>query len=161
MSTLKVNAITEVDGSAFPFDYTKLHQDSGSSGGSAINIDNLDVTTYKAFEIFLTMQPTNDNVNLYIRFRNGSSTITASNYVTWKEEQHPTNNVTHKSSGSQSLIEPAENIGGNPEENIFIHAVLHVATSNDPAGLARQNNRIEYDANYMTHVPSHVGSRGV
>ena len=142
-------------------DYVKITSASGSSGGSAINIDNLDVSTYKAFEIFLTMQPTNDNVNLYVRFRESSNTVTDSNYVNWKEEQNPTNNVTHKSSGSVSLIEPAENIGGNPEENIFFHGVMHVATSNDPAGLGRQNNRIEYDTNYLAHYPGHHASRGI
>ena len=72
-------------------DYVKLTSASGSSGGSAINIDNLDTATYRAFEIFLSMQPGTDNSNLYVRFRNGSSTITASNYVGWKEQQNPNN----------------------------------------------------------------------
>ena len=80
-------------------DYVKITSASGSSGGSAINIDNLDTTTYKAFEIFLTMQPTNDNVNFYVRFRESSNTVTDSNYVNWKEVQHPSNNLQHKSSG--------------------------------------------------------------
>ena len=142
-------------------DYVKLTSASGSSGGSAINIDSLDVSTYKAFEIFLTMQPTNDNVNLYVRFRNGSSTISASNYVNWKEQLYPTNNSSHKASGSVNVIEPAENIGGNSEENVFFHGVMHVATSNDPDGLARQNNRIEYDTNYLRYDPAHWSTRGV
>ena len=118
-------------------DYVKLTSASGSSGGSAINIDNLDVSTYKAFEIFLTMQPTNDNVNLYVRFRESSNTVTDASYVNWKEALTPTNNATHKAEGSVSLIEPAENIGGNSEENVFFHGVMHVATSNDPAGSDR------------------------
>jgi len=142
-------------------DYVKLTSASGSSGGSAINISSLDVSTYKAFEIFLTMQPTNDNVNLYVRFMTASGTITASNYVNWKEQLYPTNNAVHKASGSVNVIEPAENVGGNPEENVFFHGVMHVATSNDPAGLGRQNNRIEYDTNYMTHSPAHWSTRGV
>ena len=141
--------------------YVKLTSASGSSGGSAINIDSLDVSTYKAFEIFLTMQPTNDNVNLYVRFMTANGTITASNYVNWKEALTPTNNVSHKASGSVDLIEPAENIGGNSEENVFFHGVMHVATSNDPDGLARQNNRIEYDTNYMRYDPAHWSTRGV
>ena len=142
-------------------DYVKLTSASGSSGGSAINISSLDVSTYKAFEIFLTMQPNSDNANLYVRFMTANGTITASNYVNWKEQMYPNNNVSHKAEGSVSYIEPAENIGGNPEENVFFHGVLHVATSNDPDGLARQNNRIEYDTNYMTHSPAHWSTRGV
>ena len=90
-----------------------------------------------------------------------NGTITASNYVNWKEQLTPTNNVSHKASGSQSLIEPAENIGGNAEENVFFHGVMHVATSNDPAGLGRQNNRIEYDTNYLRYDPAHWSTRGV
>jgi hypothetical protein len=151
----------ELEFAASSTDYVKLTSASGASGGSAINIDNLDTATYAAFEIFLSMQPSTDNSNLYIRFRNGSSTITASNYVGWKEQQYPSNNVSHKSSGSQSLLEPAENIGADTEENLFIHVVLHVARSDDQGDLARQRNRIEYDTNYMTHTPAHYSTRGV
>ena len=142
-------------------DYVKIASASGSSGGSSIDISSLDVSTYKAFEIFLTLQPTNDNVNFYLRFMTANGTITASNYVNWKERMYPSNNVIHKSSSSVDKIEPAENVGGNPEENVFFHGVLHVATSNDPAGLARQNNRIEYDTNYLRYDPAHWSTRGV
>ncbi len=142
-------------------DYVKLTSASGSSGGSSIDISSLDVSTYKAFEIFITMQPTLDNVNFYVRFMTANGAITASNYVNWKEQLYPANNAVHKASGSVNVIEPAENVGGNPEENVFFHGVMHVATSNDPAGLGRQNNRIEYDTNYMTHSPAHWSTRGV
>ena len=142
-------------------DYVKLTSASGSSGGSSIDISSLDVSTYKAFEIFLTLQPTNDNVNFYLRFMTANGTITASNYVNWKERMYPSNNVIHKASSSVDKIEPAENVGGNSEENVFFHGVLHVATSNDPTGLGRQNNRIEYDTNYMTFGPAHYSTRGV
>ena len=142
-------------------DYVKLTSASGSSGGSSIDISSLDVSTYKAFEIFLTMQPTNDNVNFYLRFMTANGTITASNYVNWKEQQYPTNNVAHKASSSVNKIEPAENVGGNSEENVFFHGVLHVATSNDPSGLGRQNNRLEYDTNYLRYDPAHWSTRGV
>ena len=148
-------------GAAPSSDYVKLTSASGSSGGSSIDISSLDVSTYKAFEIFLTLQPTNDNVNFYLRFMTANGTITASNYVNWKERMYPSNNVIHKASSSVDKIEPAENVGGNSEENVFFHGVLHVATSNDPAGLARQNNRIEYDTNYLRYDPAHWSTRGV
>ena len=90
-----------------------------------------------------------------------NGTITASNYVNWKERMYPSNNVIHKASSSVDKIEPAENVGGNSEENVFFHGVLHVATSNDPAGLGRQNNRIEYDTNYLRYDPAHWSTRGV
>ena len=163
---LKTNAsgvlsfATPTDTNTLP-DYVKIASASGSSGGSSIDISSLDVSTYKAFEIFLTMQPTNDNVNLYVRFMTANGTITASNYVNWKEQQYPTNNVAHKASSSVNKIEPAENVGGNSEENVFFHGVMHVATSNDPAGLGRQNNRIEYDTNYLRYDPAHWSTRGV
>ena len=163
---LKTNAsgvlsfATPTDTNTLP-DYVKIASASGSSGGSSIDISSLDVSTYKAFEIFLTLQPTNDNVNFYARFMTANGTISASNYVHWKERMYPTNNVIHKASSSVDKIEPAENVGGNSEENVFFHGVMHVATSNDPAGLGRQNNRIEYDTNYLTHSPAHWSTRGV
>ena len=163
---LKTNAsgvlsfATPTDTNTLP-DYVKIASASGSSGGSSIDISSLDVSTYKAFEIFLTMQPTNDNVNLYVRFMTASGTITASNYVNWKEQLYPTNNSSHKASGSVNVIEPAENVGGNSEENVFFHGVMHVATSNDPSGLGRQNNRLDYDTNYMRYDSNHWSTRGV
>ena len=163
---LKTNAsgvlsfATPTDTNTLP-DYVKIASASGSSGGSSIDISSLDVSTYKAFEIFLTLQPTNDNVNFYVRFMTANGTISASNYVNWKERMYPSNNVIHKASGSADKIEPAENCGGNSEENVFFHGVMHVATSNDPTGLGRQNNRIEYDTNYMTFGPAHYSTRGV
>ena len=163
---LKTNAsgvlsfATPTDTNTLP-DYVKIASASGSSGGSSIDISSLDVSTYKAFEIFLTMQPTNDNVNFYVRFMTANGTITASNYVNWKEQLYPANNAVHKASSSVNVIEPAENVGGNPEENVFFHGVMHVATSNDPAGLGRQNNRIEYDTNYLRYDPAHWSTRGV
>ena len=155
------NAELEFAAAASAPDYVKIASASGSSGGSSIDISSLDVSTYKAFEIFLTMQPTNDNVNFYLRFMTANGTITASNYVNWKEQQYPSNNVAHKASSSVNKIEPAENVGGNSEENVFFHGVMHVATSNDPAGLGRQNNRLDYDTNYLRYDPAHWSTRGV
>ena len=50
MSTLKVNTITEVDGTAFPFGLTKLQEANSTSAVSDLQFQSLDVTTFRAFK---------------------------------------------------------------------------------------------------------------
>tara|TARA_A100000172_G_C2967907_1_gene84831 strand:+ start:24 stop:593 length:570 start_codon:yes stop_codon:yes gene_type:complete len=80
MSTLKVNAITEVDGTAFPFGIAKLQEANSTSAVDVIEFQSLDVTTYKAFKFVCSLRPAIDEVVLYFRWRAGSTAQTSSEY---------------------------------------------------------------------------------
>ena len=80
MSTLKVNAITETDGSAFPFGFTKLDNVASTSTVDNITFTSLDVTKFKAFRLVFAALPVSDNVKLTFRFMSGSNLASAGNY---------------------------------------------------------------------------------
>ncbi len=83
MSTLKVNTITEVDGTAFPFGLTKLQEANSTSAVSDLQFQSLDVTTFRAFKFICSLKPVDDEVVLYFNWLAGSSsqTSTAYNYI--------------------------------------------------------------------------------
>ena len=87
MSTLKVNAITNVDGSAFRAntDVVKLQAATGTDLGAALIFDDLAVSTYRSFRLVFALLPDNavDGYYFNLRFRTGGSSgadDTTSNY---------------------------------------------------------------------------------
>ena len=126
MSTLKVNTLTKADGSTFPFDYPKISSGSGTSGGSVIAFDNLDLTTYRAFDVLIFITPTTDDADVRFRFRDGGSSgadVTTSSYIYGGDEHRATHNES-------------------------IDARVHFATSSDTGDLDRLTNRVNYDCNF-------------
>ena len=81
MSTLKVNAITEADGTAFPFPLTKLDNANSETNVSELTFSNLDIATFKAFRLVFAGIPATDGQEVRFRFMSGSSTVTSSNYA--------------------------------------------------------------------------------
>ena len=115
MSTLKVNAITETDGSAFPLGFTKLDNVASTSTVDNITFTSLDVTKFKAFRLVFAALPVSDNVKLTFRFMSGSSIASSSNY-SWAFmgvsgssshfEEHATGEASarvHNNSGNASI----------------------------------------------------------
>jgi hypothetical protein len=151
MSTLKVNTIQEVDGSAFPFDYPKLDSGSGTSGGSVIAFDDLDLTTYRAFDVLIFLTPVSDSVDVRFRFRDGGSSgsdVTTSSYIYGGDEHRPTNAESLDSRETQDHIRIAQQVGSGSHEGAGINARVHFATSSDTGDLDRITNRINYDCNF-------------
>tara|TARA_Y100000401_G_scaffold108811_1_gene104408 strand:- start:121 stop:720 length:600 start_codon:yes stop_codon:yes gene_type:complete len=150
MSTLKVNTLQKADGSTFPFDYPKVDSGSGTSGGSALVFDNLDLTTYRAFDLILTYVPDSDNKNAAFRFRTGGSSgsdLSLSNYAYGINFQYPDASSGIISRQSENHVEIGENIGSGTEEGIHVQARIHFATSSDTGDLARLTNRMDFNAN--------------
>jgi hypothetical protein len=75
MSTLKVNAITNVDGSAFRAntDVVKLQAATGADLGGALIFDDLDTATYRSFMLYFAMVPAIDGYYPNFRLRTGGS----------------------------------------------------------------------------------------
>ena len=81
MSTLKVNAITEADGTVFPFPLTKLENVNSETNVSELTFTNLDIATFKAFRLVFAGIPASDSNEVRFRFMSGSSAVTSSNYA--------------------------------------------------------------------------------
>ena len=100
MSTLKVNAITNVDGSAFRAntDVVKLQAATGADLGAALIFDDLAVSTYRSFRLIFALLPDSavDGYYFNLRFRTGGSSgadDTTSNYsfgyqYTYQNDSH-------------------------------------------------------------------------
>ena len=151
MSTLKVNTLTKADGSTFPFDYPKISSGSGTSGGSVIAFDNLDLTTYRAFDVLIFITPTTDDADVRFRFRDGGSSgadVTTSSYIYGGDEHRATHNESIDSASSQDHIRVAQGVGSGSHEGAGINARVHFATSSDTGDLDRLTNRVNYDCNF-------------
>ncbi len=100
MSTLKVNNITNVDGSTFiaTKDFVKLQAATGADLGAALIFDNLEVSTYRSFKLIFALLPASNVDGYYfnMRFRTGGSSgsdDTSSHYsfgyqYTYQEDGH-------------------------------------------------------------------------
>ena len=131
MSTLKVNAITEVDGTAFPFDFTKLQSANSTTDVSDITFDSLDVTSYKSFRIIGSVLPATDDVVLYCRLRASGSSLTSSDYQ-WK--MYGTNAsgfAFNLSSSGEDKALIANNAGNSTREGMRFDLLITPRVSGD------------------------------
>ena len=150
------NEVLKTDGSgnlsfAGAGDYVKLDSGSGTSGGSVIAFDNLDLTTYRAFDVLIFITPASDSVDVRFRFRDGGSSgsdVTTSSYIYGGDEHRPTNNESLDSRETQDHIRIAQQVGSGSHEGAGINARVHFATSSDTGDLDRVTNRINYDWNF-------------
>ena len=150
------NEVLKTDGSgnlsfAGAGDYVKLDSGSGTSGGSVIAFDNLDLTTYRAFDVLIFITPASDSVDVRFRFRDGGSSgadVTTSSYIYGGDEHRPTNNESLDSRETQDHIRIAQQVGCGSHEGAGINARVLFATSSDTGDLDRVTNRINYDCNF-------------
>ena len=132
-------------------DYVKISSDSGTSGGSVIAFDDLDLTTYRAFDILIFITPVTDDTDVRFRFRDGGSSgadVTTSSYIYGGDEHRPTNNESLDSRETQNHIRIAQQVGSGSHEGAGINARVHFATSSDTGDLDRITNRVNYDCNF-------------
>ena len=132
-------------------DYVKISSDSGTSGGSVIAFDNLDLTTYRAFDILIFITPATDDVGVRFRFRDGGSSgadVTTSSYINGTIENRPTDSRSFDSRETQDHIRISQGVGSGSHEGVGINARVHFATSSDTGDLDRLTNRVNYDSNF-------------
>ena len=76
-------------------DYVKLSEgESASYGGSALTFDNLDVATYRSFDLIAFLQPATDAQQLRFYYREGGasgSNITGNSYAYGFNEKKESN----------------------------------------------------------------------
>ena len=149
-------------------DYVKLQRTTSGGGVGDLIIDDLDVTTYKFFDFWVTFVPQNDSVKPYFRFRTGGSSgadVNGAYYDYAYRESYPTNNGGDVSAGSQNEIRLHGNIGYNTGagEGLRINIRMMFADSNDNGSTQRLSNFISWSAsrhdsstNYRTAVGSGV-----
>tara|TARA_R100001198_G_C5175363_1_gene174317 strand:+ start:21 stop:731 length:711 start_codon:yes stop_codon:yes gene_type:complete len=150
------NEVLKTDGSgnlsfAGAGDYLKLDSGSGTSGGSVIAFDNLDLTTYRAFDILIFITPVTDGEDVRFRFRDGGSSgadVTTSSYIYGGDEHRASFAESIDAQETQNHIRVAQSVGSGSHEGAGINARVHFATSSDTGDLDRLTNRVNYDCNF-------------
>ena len=132
-------------------DYVKLQQASGTLGQQFLIFDNLDVATYKFFDVMAFFQPTTDAQSLRMYFRTGGasgSNLTSNAYAygfNVKKEAN-TSNCVASSPDNKMLI--TNTIGNHASEGVFINMRISVSRSSDNSGAKWISNNATWNANH-------------
>jgi hypothetical protein len=97
-------------------DYVKIDRQSNGGVASALIFDNLDVATFKFFDLMLTFVPESDNHNTYFRFRTGGASgadVSTSKYDYGYNETYPSDTHGGKAAGDVDKIRLSGGIGSN------------------------------------------------
>mgnify|MGYP001434574858 CR=1 FL=1 len=143
-------------------DYVKIDRQSNGGVASSLIFDNLDVATYKFFDLMLAFVPSADNENPYFQFRTGGASgadLNSAYYSFGYNEAYPTDNASQKSASSQNEIRLSGGLGYNTNngEGLRINMRMMFADSSDNGSSGQLSNfitwqasRLDGSANYRT-----------
>ena len=146
-------------------DYVKLQNAVSSSAVSELNFDNLDVSTYKHFDLIGSFCPVNDGVSLRFRYRTGGasgSNVTTSLYVYGWDVMYPDDNEQNESAEGASKIIMSTGIGNNTGEGIYLNMRISFADASDETHTRYTMNTITYSGIYINNqnAPRQVNGVG-
>ena len=107
---------------------TKL-ADTDFSGASDATFDNVFSSTYRNYKTLISIKPANNNVDLYIRFRDGSGDISSSNYG--NKALYALNSNTNNFNNGYNRIAGAEGIIlAGAAQNVAYHGYMDILEPN-------------------------------
>ena len=116
-------------------DYVKLLDNSGSNLGSSVIFDNLDITTYKYFDLVGTFQPIDDGGEFQFRYRTGGASgadYSGANYNSGIDFMYINNNQSQGTIDNWSRWKLTQGIGNHASEAVSITMRISMAESGDP-----------------------------
>ena len=146
-------------------DYVKLQRATNGGVASELIFDNLDVATYKFFELFLAFVPSADNEKPYFRFRTGGSSgadVNGAHYAFGYRENYPTNTGGDISASGQNEIRLHGNLGYNTGngEGLRINMRMMFADSSDNGSAQRLSNWITWDGSRLDGSSNYRSNNG-
>ena len=132
-------------------DYVKLQQASGTLGQQYLIFDNLDVATYKFFDLMAFFQPATDAQSLRMYFRTGGAsgsnlTSNAYGYGFNVKKEANTSNCVASSPDNKMLI--TNTVGNHASEGAFINMRISVSESGDNSAAKWISNNATWNANH-------------
>ena len=160
LPALDGSSLTNVGG-----DYVKLQRATNGGVASELVFDNLDVATYKFFELFLAFVPSADNEKPYFRFRTGGSSgadVNGAHYAFGYRETYPTNTGGDISASGQNEIRLHGNLGYNTGngEGLRINMRMMFADSSDNGSSAQLSNWITWAASRVDGSDNYRSASG-
>ena len=130
-------------------DYVKLQQASGTSGGAALIFDNLDVSTYKFFDLIAFLQPATDAQQLRFYYREGGasgSNIAQNSYAYGFNEKKESNTSNCTASSPDTYMRLTNTVGNHASEGVGIRMRISVAESGDNGTAKWLANLVTWDS---------------
>ena len=132
--------------------YVKILQATGTSiSGNQINFDNLDVATYKSFDLIGGFRPAADATIFRMRFRTGGasgSDYTGSDYNVGFNVPYPNNNNGTTTAVSATQMQLSTTVGNHSTEGIFINMRISFADSGDSQPISYVMNNVTWNGTY-------------
>ena len=153
------NQVLKTDGSGnlswVTPDYVKLASASGDLNAYELTFDNLDVATYRAFDLIGVFQPNNDAETLRLRYRTGGasgSNVTSSGYHYGFTVPYPVNSTGVTSNDSQSKMILTTTIGNHTSEGIHLNMRVSFAISGDSTTVTNLGNSVTWTGTYLSLI---------
>ena len=131
-------------------DYVKLQQAAGTLGASELNFDNLDVSTYKFFDLMAFLQPATDAQGLRFYFRTGGasgSNVTSNAYAYGFNLKKESNTSVATAGSPDTYMRLSSSVGNHASEGIFITMRISLAKSSDNSSAKYIANNVTWNAN--------------
>lgn len=144
-------------------DYVKLASASGDLNAYELIFDNLDVSTYRSFDLIGVFQPNNDAETLRLRYRTGGasgSNVTGSNYNYGWSEKKDSNTNTCVASGPQTKLLMTGTIGNHSTEGIYLNMRVSMAISGDSTAVINLGNSVTWTGTYREQGNAFRGVNG-
>ena len=133
-------------------DYVKLAQGEQTSyGGSQLIFDNLDVSTYKFFDLVAFLRPATDAQQLRFYYREGGasgSNITGNSYAYGFNEKKESNTSNCTAGSPDTYMRITGSIGNHASEGVGVNMRISVAQSDDNATAKWLANFVSWNAVY-------------
>ena len=144
-------------------DYVKLASASGDLNAYELTFDNLDVATYRSFDLIGVFQPNNDGETLRLRYRTGGasgSNVSAGGYnYGWSEKKDAnTNNCTANANQTKLLM--TGTIGNHSSEGIYLNMRVSMAISGDSTSVTQLGNSVTWTGTYREQGNAFRGVNG-
>ena len=134
-------------------DYVKISKavNTGDTGSQYLLFDNLDLSTYKFFDLIGYFKPVDDSKTFRMRYRTGGasgSNADASVYGYGFTVPYPTNNTGTTSTDGANRIHLSTTVGNATGEGISINMRISFADSSDPTNATYLLNFVTWNGTY-------------
>ena len=132
-------------------DYVKITKavNTGDYGSQYVSFENLDLSTYKFFDLMGYFLPTDDSKTFRFRFRTSNNTLAdGSVYAYGLNEKKSSNTSNCVSAQAQNRINLTGTVGNAAYEGVSINLRVSFADSSDPTNGTALLNSATWQATY-------------
>ena len=130
-------------------DYVKISEGEQTNDVSALTFDNLDVATYRSFDLIAFLQPSTDAQQLRFYYREGGasgSNIAQNSYAYGFNEKKESNTSNCTASSPDTYMRLTNTVGNHASEGVGIRMRVSVGRSGDIANTKWLANLVTWNS---------------